>query len=289
MRALRPTFAIACLLASLAAAPPAAAQSAPITAAPVASSGYRLGPQDLVRVEVLESPGLTGERRVDSDGTIDLPPLGRVQAEGKTAPELAADIEQRLEADFLERATVRVDVLELRSKTVTIIGAVTNPGTFGFPGAWTLLEAITAAGGLSGERGGVVRVLRRADNGLSDQVEIALDDLVGRADPGVNLPLLPGDLVNVARSQKVTIYFLGEVAGAGALEFVTSDRVTLLAAIARAGGLTDRASPRIRIRRATADGRGEEIEVHYGRILAGRDPDVELRDGDLIVIKESFF
>ena len=67
------------------------------------------------------------------------------------------------------------------------------------------------------------------------------------------------------------------------------DRPTLLAVIAKAGGLTERASSKIRVRRQAPDGSLNEIEVNYKRILAGKDPDLEMRDGDLVVIKESFF
>jgi protein involved in polysaccharide export with SLBB domain len=72
------------------------------------------------------------------------------------------------------------------------------------------------------------------------------------------------------------------------LTFKSSERITLLAAIAHAGGLTDRAG-RILVKRADrTDGPGE-LTVDYKRILAGTAPDVELRPGDVIVVKESFF
>jgi protein involved in polysaccharide export with SLBB domain len=111
-----------------------------------------------------------------------------------------------------------------------------------------------------------------------------------RADPRVNLPLFANDLVNVPSAVEVIIYCLGEVAKPGALIFKSTERITLLSAISRAGGLTDRAAKKILIKRAaTATAPAAEIEVDYKRILAGKAPDVELRQGDVIVIKESFF
>jgi len=277
---LRRAFAFtAALLAVL----PAWAQS------PIASADYRLGARDRVRVEVFEVPELNSELRVADDGSINLPVVGAVPAAGLTVGELAKALQQRLEADYVTRASVRVELTEVLSKTVTVLGAVVSPGTHGHPGDWTLLEAITAAGGLAAGHGDRVLVQRRAANGLADQVSIPLEELVDRADPRVNLPLFPDDLVNVERAYQITIYLLGEVTAAGELKFASTDRVSLLTVIARAGGLTDRASPRISIKRHGEDGRIVEVEAHYNRILNGRDPDLELQDGDLVVVKESFF
>lgn len=270
-------------LAALLLASPAWAQS------PIASADYRLGARDRVKIEVFEVPELNSELRVADDGTVNLPVVGAVPAAGLTVGELAEALKRRLEADYVTRASVRVELTEVQSKTVTVLGAVSRPGTHGHPGDWTLLQAITAAGGLAANHGQRVLVQRRAANGLADQVAIPLEALVERADPRVNLPLLPDDLVNVERTHQITIYLLGEVRSAGELKFDSGGRVTLLTVIARAGGLTDRASPRISIKRPGEDGRVVEVAVHYERILNGRDPDVELEDGDLVVVKESFF
>ena len=270
-------------------APGAGAQQAPASSAQVVSSSYELGPSDLIRIDVTGDPSLSGEQRITDGGTITLRLLGEVQAAGLTPAELAESIERRLEADFVASATVRIGVLEVRSKTVSVLGAVTKPGTLGYPGSWTLLEAITAAGGMTTERGDEVRVLRRAGNGLSDQVAVPIEGLLLRGEPKYNLPILPGDLINVERAEKVTVYLLGEVAGQGAQEFRSTDRVTLLTAIARAGGLSDRASPRVQIKRRGSDDLMEEIVANYRRILNGEEPDVVLEDGDLVLVKESFF
>ncbi len=283
----RSVFAV--LAAGLAAAAGLAVAVSAAAQAPLASADYRLGPRDRVKVEVFEVPELNTEARVAEDGNVTLPVIGAMPAQGLTAGELADAIEQRLEADYVNRATVRVELTEVLSKTVTVLGAVRSPGTLGHPGHWTLLEAVTAAGGLATDHGERVHVQRRATNGLTDQVSIPLAELIQRMDPKVNLPVLPDDVINVERTRKVTIYLLGEIAAAGALQFESTEPVTLLTAIARAGGLTERASPKLRIKRRGEDGLMREIEAHYGRILDGQDPDLELEDGDLLVVKESFF
>lgn len=277
------------LAAALSSAQGAVPSTASPTAAGTAATGYRIGPKDLVEIRVVELQEMNVERRVSEKGMINLPFLEDVQAAGLTDSELAARLKAELERRLLQRATVSVQVREFRARPISVIGAVQRSGPLEFAGRWTLLEAITAAGGLTPSHGRMVYVLRHADNGLTDQVAINLDDLLVRADPRVNIPIFPNDLINVPETLEVTIYFLGEVGNPGALTFKSTERMTLLAAVARAGGLTDRASRTLRIRREDGSGKVQEIEVDFKRIIAGKDPDVVLREGDVIVVKESFF
>lgn len=252
------------------------------------SPQYPLGAGDEVRIAVVEAPQLDGTQRLAGDGTVTLAYVGKVPAAGLTPAELEASLRRILEADFVTRATVSVEVLEMRSRPITVLGAVTRPGTLAFDDRRTLLGALAEVGGVTAERGDSLTVLRRAENGLSDQIEIPLDELLGGAAPHLDLPLFPNDVINVAPARTVTVYLLGEIMTRGALEFRSTERVTVLTAIARAGGLTDHAAPQIRIRRETAGGT-EEIEVNYRRLLAGREQDRPLVDGDVIVVKEAFF
>lgn len=252
-------------------------------------ASYRIGPRDLLDIRVYEDEKLNGERRVSESGVINLPLLGDVAVGGKTTAEIGQALKKLLEDKYMQKASVDVQVLEFRSRPISVIGAVKQPGNLGFSGRWTLLEALTAAGGLAENHGNVIHVLRRADNGLSDQVSIDLDDLMLRADPRVNIPIFANDLINVPGTVEVIVYCLGEVQHPGALAFKSNERITLLAAIAHAGGLTDRAGDRIQIKRAGRTDGAQEIVADYKKILAGKEPDVELRQGDVIFIKESFF
>jgi len=250
---------------------------------------YRIGPRDLVEVRVFETKDLNGELRVSEDGDISLPLVGNVRIGGLTEAEAAQRIKGILEEKALQRASVSVQVREYRSKPISVIGAVHQPGNLSFAGRWTLLEALTAAGGLSDAHGAVIHVLRRAENGLSDQVTIRADDLLVRADPRVNIPIYPGDLINVPGDIELTVYCIGEVERPGPVAFKSSQRMSLLTAIAQAGGLTDRAANKIVIKRIDANGKTVEITVDYKQIISSKASDAELQPGDVIVVKESFF
>ena len=249
---------------------------------------YRLGPKDLIEIQVVEEETLNLQRRVGDSGSLILPLVGELQVAGLTPAQTAKLLQGRLEESFLQRATVTVRVVEFRSRPISVIGAVRRPGTLELSGRWNLLDALTDAGGLAEGHGEVVNILRRADNGLHDQLTISIDDLLVRADPTVNVPIFSNDVISVPLAAPITVYLMGEVTSTGAMTFRSNQRPTLLTAIAQAGGLTKRASTKLSVKRQAEDGSRYEIVVRYKRVLGGEEPDLPLQDGDLIVVKESF-
>ena len=275
------SLAIGLLLALPFAPAPASAQS---------GQSYQLGPKDVVEIKVFEAPELSGELRVSDAGTVTLPARGgEVAVAGLTELEAAAQIERALESCCVNRATVTLSLKEIRYRPISVIGAVARPGPLGFAGRWTLLEVLTAAGGVTPTHGDVVHVLRRGRSGLSDQLTVRIDDLLLHGNPRANIPIYAADLVNVPPAVEVTVYCLGEVQRPGPIVFKSNERMSLLTALARAGGLTERASKKIEIKRESADGKVAQLEVDYKAVLAGKVPDPLLQAGDLLLVKESFF
>jgi polysaccharide biosynthesis/export protein len=250
---------------------------------------YRIGPKDLLEIKVFEIPELNLDRRVSDTGSISLPLLGDLQVSGMTASQVNQRIESILTAKYVNRANVSVVIKEYSNNPVSVVGAVQKPGPLNISGNWYLLQAISAAGGLTQQAGRKIYVLRRSQNGLSDKLEIRVEDLFQTASTVWNIPIFPSDLVNIPPRTPVKIFCLGEVKSPGALEFDSDDRITLLSVIAKAGGLTDRASKSIRVKRRGPDGKDVENLVNFGRIVKGKDPDPVLLPDDVVVVKESFF
>ena len=250
---------------------------------------YRIGSKDLLEIRVLEIPDLNVERRVADSGTIDLPLVGAVSVAGKTASEAQQQLEEILRGKYVNRANVSIVVKEFASKPVSVVGSVAKPGSLSISGNWYLLQAISAAGGLDPTAGRKIFVLRRSDNGLSDVLEIKRDDLLQGSTVTWNIPIFAGDVVNIPPRTIVKVFCLGEVHNPGALEFDADDRITLLSVIAKAGGLTDRASKGILIKRRGPDGKDIEMHVNYKAVISGKDPDPTLKADDVVVVSESFF
>jgi len=253
------------------------------------SRSYRIGPRDQIQIRVEEMPSLESKQAVAEDGTLVLPVVGSIRAQGLTEQELAQRLHDRLLIEGLRKATVHVAVSGYNSRPVAMLGSIRNPGNHFVPGSASLLDMLTMAGGLTPEHGQSIFIRRRAENGLTDQVEIPVTELIEAGNANVNLPILAGDHINIPQAREFTIHFLGEVKQAGSHTFRSNQRVTLLTAIARAGGLTDVASNKIRILRDTGGQERQAILADYRRILGGKAPDINLENGDLIVVKESFF
>ena len=252
-------------------------------------SEYPIGAKDLLEIRVLEIPDLNVERRVSEGGTIALPLIGEFSVSGLTPSQARTKLETLLKEKYVNRANVSVIVKEYASRPVSVVGAVHKPGSLTISGRWSLLQAISAAGGMTEVASKKIYVLRKAENGLSDTLEVDTDELFHDANSIWNVPIVPGDVVNVAPRKSIRIFCIGQLKSPGALDFSTDDRITLLSVIARAGGPTDRASSKIRIKRRTPDGKDTEIVVNYSRILSGKDRDPILEPNDVVIVKESFF
>ena len=252
------------------------------------SGEYRVGPRDLLEIKVLEIPELNVDRRINDGGTIALPMVGDFAVSGLTAEEVRSKLESLLKSKYVNRAEVSVVIKEFGSKPISILGAVQRPGALNVSGRWFLLQAISAAGGLTEAAGRKIYILRNKEVGPPDIMEVRKDDLLSGASGTWNIPIYPGDVVNIPARSVVRIYCIGEVKTPGVVELSTDDRITLLSVLAKAGGLTDRASKTIRVKRRDTSGKDVETVYEYKRILAGKDPDPELKVDDIIVVKESF-
>lgn len=131
---------------------PTGAAAYGVIAAPLPSedsvADYRIGPLDTLDVTVFQEPELSSKAlQVDASGQIALPLVGIVEAKGKTASELSADIEKLFGAKYLKDPQVTVSVATSVSQRVSIQGEVTEPGVYQVTGPTTLLEVLSMAKG----------------------------------------------------------------------------------------------------------------------------------------------
>jgi len=108
---------------------------------------YKVGPQDLLEVQVWGQPDLARTVRVNLQGKISLPLIGGVDAVGLTAQQLEKNISDRLSEKFLQDPQVTVFIKEFTTLRFTIEGAVNKPGLYPLSGQITLLRALAVAGG----------------------------------------------------------------------------------------------------------------------------------------------
>lgn len=108
---------------------------------------YRIGPEDLIDIQVFGVDALSRSVRINSRGNVSLPLIGTVEVAGLTAQEAETVIAARLADNFLQDPQVTVFIKEYTSQRVTIEGAVVKPGIYPLRGQTTLLRSLAIAGG----------------------------------------------------------------------------------------------------------------------------------------------
>lgn len=163
---------------------------------PAAPSGYRIGPEDLLEVDVWNRAELSRKVPVRPDGRISLPLLNDVPAAGLTPMELRDVLLKRL-ADFVTAPEVSVIVTEVRSFRISVLGEVAKPGRFELKSAVRLVDALAMAGGLTefASRSRIV-VLRSNGHGLETH-RFDYDKLRAADARAVNFFLEPDDVLLV--------------------------------------------------------------------------------------------
>ncbi len=110
---------------------------------------YRIGPHDLLKIEVFNVNDLSGEERVSEAGNIVMPLIGKVSVGGLTPEEAEQKIAAILGRTYLQDPQIDIFVLEYASQDVTVLGAVKTPGVYSITGRTTLLQVIALAAGVN--------------------------------------------------------------------------------------------------------------------------------------------
>jgi polysaccharide export outer membrane protein len=268
-----------------AAAPAAVALPAP-AASPVPSADYRVGPGDVLEVEVFGNPDLSRTPTVQTNGMVALPLLGEVPVAGLTVAEVKSTLTSRLGRDFLVSPQVDVRVKEYQSQFVTLLGEVSAPGRRPLRGGQTrLIDVLVEAGGLTPRASGEL-VVSRSDGAFDDgtrtmRLQLGARTLTPEEERRLQLPLRAGDVISASPKYYVTVE--GEVVRPG--RYVLDTALTVSGAISSAGGLTRFGSQRVKVRRIDpTTGRVEIVEVDLKAVRKGDKPDPPLQANDTVSV-----
>ena len=269
--------AVAALLCFALAGDPAAAQTADGAEQQAAASyesaqlgseatlvgqNYVLGVGDRLRIIVFGEPTLSGEFVIDSTGNVSLPLIGEVSAAGVSVREFQHNVQRALNDGYLNDSRVSAEVMNFRP--FYILGEVTRPGEYPYASNLTVLNAVATAGGFTPLASQTRVYIKHAGDAV--EAELSLSG---------GLLVQPGDTIRIAKG---AFYILGEVGRPG--EYAYSDGLTVLNAIATAGGFTYRAN------------RGRIFIQHQGAADEERlrlRPDLRIMPGDTIRVGERFF
>jgi polysaccharide export outer membrane protein len=265
-----------------------------------AQSDYKLGPDDEVTIFVGDMEDLKDRTfRLSKTGQISIPLAGTLNAEGLTVDGLRELIVQRL-SRYVKHAEVIVAVKEYRSQPVSVLGAVRTPGVHQLQGRKTVADLLAMAGGLTDDAGRSIKIARENrcsefpegathvdESGKFQVAEIRVKDILSAEAPARNLTICPLDTITVPRSE--LIYVVGNVVRAGGFPLNERSSITVIQALALAGGLSPTAAPKnASILRITGpDTAREYIPVNLEAVLDGRKKDVSLQPDDMLFVPNS--
>jgi len=173
---------------------PAPAPVASLSAVP--ETGYRIGPGDVLNIEVWKDPILTRLVTVLPDGRIAYPLVGEIVAAGKTVSQLKKEIEGKL-ARYLQDAVITVEVRQMNSLQIYVLGRVNVPGRSVLSSNLNVLQALAIAGGPNAfANRSNIRIFRE-EEGKTQVIPFDYDDVTSGKNLGSNIQLRRGDVVFV--------------------------------------------------------------------------------------------
>lgn len=263
-------------------------------------STYLLGPDDQLEISGPELTDATNKPvRINGEGNVQVPLAGSVHVAGLTVQQTEQELDKTL-SKYIRNPQVVVNVVEVRSQPVSVLGAVNSPGVHQVQGHKTVLEMLAAAGGIRQDAGYSIRVTRQVEwgciplpgaqfdaTGKYSVAEVNLQKIMNAKTPEENIQIFPHDVISVPKAEMV--YVIGEVHRSGGFVLGEHKSISVLQALSLAEGLNTGADPRhakiLRLK-PEADQR-EELKVDVKDALNGKKPDFPLQGEDILFIPGS--
>jgi polysaccharide export outer membrane protein len=158
---------------------------------------YRVGNGDVLKINVWKNEQLSQQVTVRPDGAVTLPLLGDVAVAGKSVDEIAGAIAEQGKRFFNEPLNVTVQVAEIKSYRVYVLGEVQKPGEYAPQNQVTILQALSLGGGFSRFASpDQIMVIRKDGRGVR-RIPFVWSQVVHAGDLAEDIVLQSGDTVIV--------------------------------------------------------------------------------------------
>jgi polysaccharide export outer membrane protein len=251
---------------------------------------YRVGPGDLLDLEVAENGTTRTSTRVMPDGKLYYDVADGVQVKGKSLREISQILSTELAEDY-PTPIVSVNLAEASSQRVWLMGQVKNPGAYPIARPTTLLQAVSQAGGMyNGSAGGnsteeMVDLDRSLVIRNGEPIPVDFTELVKNGDMSQNIYVEGGDYIYLPSVQHSAVYVLGAVQNPGPVRF--ENQVSALSALAVAGGHDKNAViTKALIIRGSLHSPSVAV-INLNGIMRGNANDVPLVPGDILWVPKS--
>jgi polysaccharide biosynthesis/export protein len=157
---------------------------------------YKIGPQDVLRIDVWKEAEVTRVVPVRPDGKISMPLLNDVQAAGLTPMQLSEVIADGLKK-YMNTPQVTVTVSEINSRRIYVTGEVTRAGAFPLLPNMTVLQALSSSGGFTQFAKLKSIYVLRTEDGKQVKLPFNYKEAVNGKKAEQNILLQPGDVIVV--------------------------------------------------------------------------------------------
>lgn len=246
------------------------------------NAGYRIGPGDVLAIEVAGEPDLKRRVKVLEQGTIQLPYIDHDLKVGGLTEHQVNELLRREFTSILKEPQVTVFIEEYRARMASIAGAVNQPKQIPLTREIRLYDLISVAGGLTDKAGNIVQLIHTKP---TDSIEvISLNDIFRK--PELNRILQDGDFINVPESG--VFYVSGNVNRPGVFPMKETTRISQ--AIALAGGvLQDSKKKEVLLVRSEGPDQTNTTKQVVNLYEVEKDPskDIVLKPYDVVLVPES--
>jgi polysaccharide export outer membrane protein len=167
-----------------------------VSQVPANDAEYKIGAQDVLRIDVWKEEQLTRTVPVRPDGKVTLPLLNDVQAAGLTPMQLAGVLSEGLKK-YINNPQVTVTITEINSRRIYVTGEVTRAGAFPLLPNMTVLQALTSAGGFTQFAKTKNIYVLRTEGGKQVKHPFNYKDVINGKKPEDNIQLQAGDVIVV--------------------------------------------------------------------------------------------
>ncbi len=225
--------------------------------------------------------------RVSSDGTISMPLLGQVFVEDLNLPDIEALLIKAYHPKYLvDRPAIVGKVIEYQKQSVTILGAVKEPGIVMLQhDEMTLYSAVMKAGGITDKGAMTIEVTRKDKENKSESVLLPIRH---KNVPMANIQLRHGDHIEVKPFIQQSITVTGLVNRPGVFPIEPGMKTSVIDALAYAGGLNTVADPQVvRVMRQNENGELINIKLGVKEKEIAKAASIQLRSGDIITVDQT--
>ena len=239
---------------------------------------YRLGPGDVIKIQVFQNSDLTLETKVTENGNITFPLIGTIRVGDTTIAAAEQAIAKALrDGGFVQKPQVHIVVQQMRGNHVSVLGQVSKPGRLPLETVNVRLSEILALAGGVASGGADVVILTGVRDGKPFRREVDIAGMILNNRPEDDVAVAAGDLIYIHRAPMFYIY--GEVGKAGSYRIERG--MSVRQALAQAGGTTSRGTERrLGLYRRGAGGKVELLSPELHDLV---------QSDDVYYVRESLF